>query len=68
MADLVIAGAAQVVCYRGNGAGQRRPGDLLGHGGPVDGAPQQVVQAAVGPVVGGGLQTQEICGILYHQG
>ena len=59
-ADLVVAGAAQVVCYRGNGGWRRRPGHLLGHGGPEDWAPQQVVQAAVGPVVGGRLQTQEV--------
>lgn len=60
MADLVLATAAQIVGAQGAGAGAHGPGDLLGHGGPVAGQPQQVVQAAVGPVIGGWFQSQEI--------
>lgn len=60
MADLVVAAAAQVVCPSGNQAGGCRPGELLWHGGSVGGASQQVVQTAVGPVIGSWFQTQKI--------
>lgn len=59
-ADLVVAAAAQVVCpCRGQGRGQWS-GHLLGHGGSVGGAPQQVVHTAMGSIVRSWFQTQKI--------
>lgn len=57
------AGAAQVVCRIQ--AGHRTLGGgalLLGEGRLVDGFPQEVVHAAVGPVVDGRGDLQHVCG------
>lgn len=58
MADLVLATAAKVVCAQRPNTRTHWPGDLLRHGGSVRGRSQQVVQTAVGPIVGGWFQSQ----------
>lgn len=60
MADLVLAAAAQVVCSQRSDTRAHRPGDLLRYGGSVGGGSQQVVQTAMGSVVGSWFQTQQI--------
>lgn len=53
MAHLVLATAAQVICAQRPNTRAHWPGDLLWHSGSVGGCFQQVVQTAVGPVIGG---------------
>lgn len=53
VAHLVLTTAAQVICAQGGHSRAHWPGDLVRHRGSVAGGSQQVVQTAVGSIIGG---------------
>lgn len=60
MADLFITVASQIICSCRTKTRGCWPGNLLWHGGSVGRASQQVVQTAMGSIIGGRFQTQKI--------